>query len=275
MIVSMHRHRREFDPALSLVAEVDGKPVGHALFSPRTIRLLDADVLAVSLGPIAVLPGFQGRGIGRALIEEGHRVAAAMGKQLSFLIGHRTYYPRFGYRTNAYGTATVAVPASNVSRLKVEDSDVRPDDVRALHDLWRVSEGSVDFAIDPGSAYLDWVSPNPAIRSVVVRREHEIVGYVRYREESPEAPIVMLARDADAARAVAAALARRANTDTLILPMHPRSAGASAFERAPVHTLEAAMALQLAPVGLSEYLDAIDRGARPGGCVIWPVEFDL
>jgi predicted N-acetyltransferase YhbS len=274
LIVSLHRHRREFDPELSLVAEVDGKVVGHALFSPRTIRLLDADAHAVCLGPIAVLPEYQGRGIGARLIEEGHRLAAAKGKELSFLIGHRTYYPRFGYRTNAYGTASATVPASFLARSDIEEAPVGPDDAAALHDLWRISDGAVDFAVVPGDAYLEWVSPNPAVRSSVFRKGEEIAGYVRFHEDRPDAPDMVLARDAPSARAIAAALASRSAADTLTLPIHPRSAAAAAFERVEVKPMAAAMAVELRPGRLGTYFDEVDQGRRPLGRVIWPVEFD-
>ena len=124
IMVDVHRHRSAFDPELSLVAEVDGAVIGHALFSPRTIRLVDADVPAVSLGPIAVLPAYQRQGVGGALIAEGHRVAAAKGCTVCYLIGHTTYYPRFGYRTQAYGTATVTVPTAELRESDLEATPV-------------------------------------------------------------------------------------------------------------------------------------------------------
>lgn len=68
LIVPLHRHRRAFDPDLSLVAEADGRIVGHALFSPQTIRLLGADVPAVNLAPIAVDGAWQRAGVGGRLI---------------------------------------------------------------------------------------------------------------------------------------------------------------------------------------------------------------
>lgn len=275
LIVSLHRHRQAFDPELSLVAEIGGRVAGHALFSPRTIRLLDADVAAVNLGPIAVLPEFQRRGIGGAMIEEGHRLAAAKGKELSFLIGHHTYYPRFGYRTNAYGTVALAVPASALPASDLEGTAVHPEDGTALHALWRVSEGAVDFAIDPGATYLDWVSPDPAVRSRVFRIGPEIVGYTRFHEDRPEAPVTFLARDARSAGAVAGALARETRAGSLTLPIHPRAAGADAFERATVQPMTAAMAIELVAGRLSAYIDQVERGSRPLGQVIWPVEFDL
>jgi predicted N-acetyltransferase YhbS len=70
LIVALHRQRRAFDPELSLVAEIDGRLIGHVLFSPHHIRLLGSTVPAVNLAPIAVQPAYQGQGIGGQLITE-------------------------------------------------------------------------------------------------------------------------------------------------------------------------------------------------------------
>jgi hypothetical protein len=257
------------------VAEINGEVVGHALFSPRSIRMLDADMPAVCLGPIAVVPEYQRQGIGGAMIEEGHRIAAAKGNVVSFLIGHRTYYPRFGYRTNAYGSVEVPVPVDTLPDDLLEESPVRLDDAAELHDLWRMSEGGVDFAVDPGRAYLDWVSPDSGVANTVYRRGDEIAGYARYGKDKPEQPRILLARDVGAARSVAATLARHTSADTLRLPIHPRSAGARAFPAGTVQPMEAAMARELEPGVLARYFDAVTSGSRPLGCVTWPVEFDI
>jgi predicted N-acetyltransferase YhbS len=274
VIVSLHRHRATFDPQLSLVAEADGRVVGHALFSPRTIRLLDADIRAVCLGPIAVLPELQRQGIGAALIREGHRLAAEKGAEVSFLIGHRTYYPRFGYRTSAYGDASVTVPATALPPPGLEEAPVQPGDTETLREIWRIDEGAVDFAIDPGTDYMEWVSPNPLATAAVFRRANELVGYVRYDNDKPHSPRIFLSRDRDAALVMAAALAARSDTSTLTLPIHPRSASAAAFPPGEVKPLTAAMALELAPGRLSRYINQVERGDRPPGRVVWPVEFD-
>jgi hypothetical protein len=229
----------------------------------------------VSLGPIAVLPAYQRQGVGGALIAEGHRVAAAKGCAVCYLVGHTTYYPRFGYRTHAYGTATVTVPTAELRESDLRATPVTYEDIPALHELWRVHDGAVDFAIDPGTSLMDWISPNPAIHSLAFRDGDAIIGYVRRHENRRADPACFLARDAGSARVVAGALLRETTTAALTLPIHPRTLSASVFGPARVQPFAAAMAIELAPSPLGEYFARIDAGTRPHGRMIRPVEFDL
>jgi len=56
---------------LSLVAEVDSKIIGHILFSRMRVETAQGPVAAVSLAPMAVLPGHQGRQVGSQLVRRG------------------------------------------------------------------------------------------------------------------------------------------------------------------------------------------------------------
>jgi len=82
--------------ALSLVAQVDGRIVGHVAFSPITIA--DGTAGWYGLGPVSVLPDCQRQGIGKTLIEEGLSRLKAMGAQGCALVGDPNYYRRFGFR---------------------------------------------------------------------------------------------------------------------------------------------------------------------------------
>ena len=80
-------------PHLSLVAVDDDGVIGHILFS--RVHINSTPVL--SLGPLAVLPDHQNQGIGGALIQAGLTATRAAGEHLVILLGHPTYYPRFGF----------------------------------------------------------------------------------------------------------------------------------------------------------------------------------
>ena len=80
---------------ISLVAEVDGRVVGHIAFSPVTIS--DGTTDWYGLGPVSVLPTFQHKGIGKALINEGLSRLKDFGAKGCCLVGHPEYYPQFGF----------------------------------------------------------------------------------------------------------------------------------------------------------------------------------
>lgn len=81
---------------LSLVAEVDEKVVGHIAFSPVTVYGR-AQPAGYGLGPVAVDPDYQGQGIGTALIKAGIEKIGEKGAAFIVLLGHTSYYPRFGF----------------------------------------------------------------------------------------------------------------------------------------------------------------------------------
>jgi len=80
---------------VSLVAEIDGQVVGHVAFSPVTIS--DGNAHWYGLGPVSVLPQYQKRGIGSALIREGLSRLKARGGEGCVLVGDPAYYQRFGF----------------------------------------------------------------------------------------------------------------------------------------------------------------------------------
>ncbi len=100
------------DPHISLVAEVEGQVVGHIFFSPVTIESERETQEALGLAPMAVLPEFQGRGVGSRLVREGLEECLKRGHEVVFVLGHPEYYPRFGFEpTQPRGiTCEYAVP---------------------------------------------------------------------------------------------------------------------------------------------------------------------
>ena len=82
---------------LSLVAEEAGEVIGHLLFSELPIHTAGGVVPAVSLAPMAVLPEFQGRGVGSALVREGLAACRGQGHRIALVLGHPYFYPRFGF----------------------------------------------------------------------------------------------------------------------------------------------------------------------------------
>lgn len=82
-------------PLLSLLAFEGPDAVGHILFTAAGVQ--GTDLNAAILAPLAVVPAYQKRGVGGALIEEGVARLAAAGVDLVFVLGHPSYYPRHGF----------------------------------------------------------------------------------------------------------------------------------------------------------------------------------
>ena len=85
-------------PLLSLVAEIDGRIVGHILFTVAKLQP-NQEVSVRILAPLGVAPEFQGQGVGRLLIGEGLNKLAESGVDLVFVLGHPGYYPKSGFQT--------------------------------------------------------------------------------------------------------------------------------------------------------------------------------
>lgn len=93
---------------LSLVAEMDGKIVGHVAFSPVAINETFVDWYG--LGPISVAPEVQKQGVGSKLILNGLAKLRELGAKGCVLEGSPAYYSRFGFKPIA-GLTYHAAPA--------------------------------------------------------------------------------------------------------------------------------------------------------------------
>ncbi len=89
--------RRNGKATLSLVAEADGRVVGHILFSPVTIESGGDQFAGVGLAPMAVLPEMQNQGVGSLLVKHGLERCREAGHPFAVVLGHPEYYPRFGF----------------------------------------------------------------------------------------------------------------------------------------------------------------------------------
>ena len=88
----------------SLVAVEGDQIVGHILFTPVGLDTRSSSTDLMGLGPMAVKPALQRRGIGSTLVREGLQACARAGVQAVVVVGHPEYYPRFGFRpASAWG----------------------------------------------------------------------------------------------------------------------------------------------------------------------------
>lgn len=97
-LVEALRQSDSFIPELSLVAELNGEPVGHILFPKVTVESPEASFDALALAPMAVLPSHQRAGIGSQLVRAGLEACHQLGHPVVIVLGHPWFYPRFGFR---------------------------------------------------------------------------------------------------------------------------------------------------------------------------------
>ena len=93
--------RSEADPYISLVAVENGEVIGHIFFSPVSIENPGETGLALGLAPMAVKPFHQRQGVGSLLVTQGLKEGERLGAEIVVVLGHRNYYPRFGFRPAA------------------------------------------------------------------------------------------------------------------------------------------------------------------------------
>jgi len=110
-----YAYRRDIAPVdgLSFVARDEDGIVGTIRFWPVVIG--EDATPALLLGPLGVAPNRQSAGIGKALINHGHRTAKKLGHSLVLLVGDRGYYKRFGY--SSASAHAVSMPGEGPSRL--------------------------------------------------------------------------------------------------------------------------------------------------------------
>ena len=96
--VIIDKIRSNCNEIFSLIAELDNKVIGHILFSPVMLKSDHSELKGMGLGPMAVLPEFQNRGIGSSLVNHGLKLVKEAGYPYVIVLGHPSYYPRFGFQ---------------------------------------------------------------------------------------------------------------------------------------------------------------------------------
>lgn len=89
------------EPMLSLLAYHQGRAVGHILFTAVRIEGQPTSPLMHILAPLAVTPDYQRQGVGGLLINAGIQKLREMGSKAVFVLGHKEYYPRYGFQPDA------------------------------------------------------------------------------------------------------------------------------------------------------------------------------
>ena len=121
-LIDSLRESSGFIPELSLVAEFNGRIVGHILLTK--VKLLQGkettDILV--LAPMAVVPSQSHRGIGSELVKAAVEKAADCGYKAIVVVGSPEFYQRFNFeRADKWGLQTnLSVSNDLVSAMELQ-----------------------------------------------------------------------------------------------------------------------------------------------------------
>ncbi|MEQ6377092.1 N-acetyltransferase [Bacillaceae bacterium S4-13-56] len=286
VIVDGHRRMPEYDPNLSLVAEMDGRVVGHVLFHPYIMRMDGEDIKAVCLSPIAVHPDYQKKGIGGKLVLEGLNRAKKKGYQMSFLIGHSSYYPKFGYQTNMFGTCSIKINSSDIKETEavVKERRVQEPDLPLLKSMWEEWYGQVDLSIVPGPSVLHWINHGLGRINSVVTINEEVEGFLSYEAMNPLIIQQFLSTSKEATKAILSYMTRKSSSlkeGEISIAVHPEAPITESRipypYQASIKTYDTGMIKPLNEENeiVLRYCDEVSKGERTPGLLIWPTPFQL
>jgi predicted N-acetyltransferase YhbS len=178
------------------VLEVEGKVVGVAIINPERLCVGSCEIVKADVGEVSVLPEFQGKGYGSALMRDVVQWMRDNGCDMSRLGGSAIFYRRFGYvpfprRSVVFpiepvqaGADTLSVeevfrpPAGLPGKVRPYDASrdaVRKDELYQL--LHKGRSGSVVRDFDPNAKLPSRPSrPNPS--RIVYEADGIVEGYL-------------------------------------------------------------------------------------------------
>lgn len=127
-LVGTMRQLPGFSPELSLVAELNGRIVGHALLTRVPLQQEGGRATSVlALGPMSVVPSQSHRGIGSALIRAATERARALGLGAIVVAGHPEYYHRLGFQPAVQSgvSSNLRLPEDALTVLELESGVLR------------------------------------------------------------------------------------------------------------------------------------------------------
>lgn len=100
-LVHQLRHHPDFIKELDFVAELNGKIVGNILYTRSwLVDESGQEIEILTFGPISVLPEYQHKGIGSALISHTKTLARRMGAKAIVILGDPHNYCKHGFKSS-------------------------------------------------------------------------------------------------------------------------------------------------------------------------------
>ncbi len=120
-LVGELRQLPRFTSDLSLVAEFNGRIVGHLMLSPVTLQRPGGEEISIlALAPMSVVPSQSHRGIGSELVQTAVDRAISLGYPAIIVVGHPAYYARFGFQSASRWDVRCDLPVPEDAVLAME-----------------------------------------------------------------------------------------------------------------------------------------------------------
>ncbi|KPB05959.1 GNAT family N-acetyltransferase [Bacillus sp. CHD6a] len=120
-LVQRLRKSEAFIPELSLVAVDENKEiVGHILLTRIKIVDQNEENASLALAPVSVATAYQRKGVGSTLIREAIQKASELGYTSIIVLGHKDYYPKFGFKRADLWDISAPFPVASDSFMALE-----------------------------------------------------------------------------------------------------------------------------------------------------------
>ncbi len=125
-LISALRASGSYNRELSLVAELNGRIVGHVLLTRVPLRKDGEEKIVLALGPMSVVPSQSHRGIGSELIKASVELAREKGYGAIIVVGHPEYYRRFGFlpAKDIKVTCNLPAPADALTGMEIVEANL-------------------------------------------------------------------------------------------------------------------------------------------------------
>lgn len=199
------KHHPNFDPGLSLLAEVDGQAAGYALFLPRELTIRGVQVSLAIAAPLGVLQQFRGREIGRLLTTTGLSALKDRGMRGAITIGAADYYGALGFASAFDLHAVQARP----EHLPPADPDaawraITGEDLEALCRLQKESYEHASGTETRLCSPIDWEGQAPGSYSLALGAPGDPRAYLRFRVRRELEIMECCANDSESVHAILA-----------------------------------------------------------------------
>ncbi|WP_126456120.1 GNAT family N-acetyltransferase [Sulfuriflexus mobilis] len=119
-LVASLREQPGYRADFSLVAEFNGRPVGHLMMTAGTLAGANTNTPIMIIAPMAVVPSQSHRGIGTVLVEEAKDKAKSEGMAAMIAVGKPDYYSRLGFEPASKWSVRCNLPVPEDAVMLIE-----------------------------------------------------------------------------------------------------------------------------------------------------------